>query len=233
MANYDTLVIGGILVFFFLVVIVIIIRRRGKDKININQIEFGELTHDGMKKKIDINGNTVKKGKLVMGYNTIGNVSKFYEFSGKGAIKQYDVDSDVVLDGEESKDYEFLAFKIKSNSRILSALNIRCKIYLINTIEVKDIRFDPRTKTWHLPRYIDFFRYGKIWIADDISKQYLRKFALGFFDESVQTGLMNQPNRIIALDTDQAKKINYLKTLADAESRKYEKTKQAGETVVT
>ena len=223
--------IVGIFVFFFYLLII----KGKKSKLDFKEVLFGEEVYKKISEKVDLNGKKVKKGELIFGYNIVQNISRYFEFSGVEHIFEYDETKNIYLKNEKDDKitYNMLIFEVKSKNIFLKLFNIRNEYYLINKDEIKDIRFDHTNNRWFLPNYLDFVSYGNVWICDDVSKEYLRKIGLAFYDESLQTHLMNNPDRVVALNTDHAMKVNIIKESNLSESRKYEDAKKTSDTVVT
>lgn len=207
-----------------------IIRRR-KTAIPYHEISFADDVYRRLKTKMNDGGLKVHKGTLQIGYES-NKVNKICEFKGQEDIFEYDQAGGIYKQTEDSQQYNFMLFQIKSKSFIMKLFGLKNRFYLINK-DIIDIHFDIKTKTWKIPKMIDFHSYGNVMIADDTSKHYLRKLSLTFFDESLQTHLMNNPNRIIAQDLEHAKRVNLIKEGIETEMKKYESAKRASETVMT
>lgn len=216
---------------FFIFAIIIYWALRGKLKgkkdIDYKPVEFKDIVLEKIKEKMQAFGVDGNNAILIVGNIVIGKVRGFVEFSGKEVEYTFDETRNIYLENKDFSEFEFIVFEIKKGRFSKS------QYFLANKDKIKDLRYDPLSKVWQLPNFIDFYSYAGIWISEDISKEYLRKFALSFFDESVQTHLMNNPNRVVALDLEHAKRINLIKESIEAESRKYKNAKEGSESVIT
>lgn len=221
------LVVGGIAFF-----VILIIKKRGGfgGGFSFKEVPFSDATHKPMKVNIKSNGEKVK-GSLHFGYNTIQNVTRFVEFKGQMPKLSYDASQNVYLDEGEKVQHDLTCFEV-ANGILSKVLGIGRQYYLFDRTKIK-VKYDGSNHRWFLPTGITWYSYGDIWIADDTAKEFVRNLAMGFMDESVQTHLMNNPDRVVALDIEHAKHVSIIKETAAAEMNKYREPVRASESEVS
>lgn len=215
------LVAGGII---FLVIL--IIKKRGSFGFSFQEVSFSDATYKPLKENIKLNGQKVR-GSLYFGYATIHNITRFAEFKGELPVMSYDEDNNVYLDEGESKEHDLLSFEI-SNGILSKVFGIGREYYILDKNNIK-IRYDGPNARWFLPAGITWYSYGDLWIADSTTKDFVRNLSVGFMDESVQTHLINNPNRVVALDLEHAKKVNVIYEAVKADSTRYRDPERASE----
>lgn len=228
MSGMGELVGMGLFFGFFVFIIIIIIKKRKSLNFSFKCIPLRDTTFKPLKKMIKNNGQKVKKGRLFFGFKTIHKVIAFCEMKGKKPHFNYDSSRNVFLEDEtKSNDQDFIAFLVASGF-----LKLRREIYIVNRDKI-NVKYDQDKKRWFLPENITWYSFGDIWVADQPSKDFVKDLSMSFFDESIQTHLINYPNRVVALETEHAKRISIIKEKVESERGKYQNPESVSETETT
>lgn len=202
---------------------------------------FEETVNSEMNKKVNLHGKKMKNGKIVMGFDVLAHIDKYYQTKGDMPLAIYDEaakDFKLVVDDNDKPqkiEYDFTIFRLKNKNIIFRLLGIK-KMYLImrNTDDEKNVlvRFDDKTNRVFFPKAVEFDSYGNIWHESQVAKEYMNNISFLEMLQQMQTHLQNIPNRTVHLEVEQAKKERLYQTLAEIERGKYDNMKKGDETVV-
>lgn len=203
---------------------------------------FNETVNSELNKKLSLYGKNIKKGKIVIGFDVIGHIDRYYDTKGIIPVVQFDSDNENFQFVENKKGeqevakYDFTIFRLKNKFFLLRWLGLK-KHYMIarnNDDEGKTIiRFDEKTSRFFLPKGIEFDSYGNVWNESPIAKEYINNISFLDMLQQMQTHLQNIPNRTVHLEIEQAKRERLYKTIADIEKGKYDRMKTGDETVIS
>lgn len=240
--NIQILMIGGGMAMIIAIFIILKKSKKTGFKDFIPTL-FKDTVCKELNKKLNLYGKKIKKGKIVIGFDVIGHIDRYYPTKGTFPIVQFDSDNEnfQFVEDEDNKgkvqvvEYDFTIFRLKSKNFIYRLLRMK-KYYMIarNNDEDKKtiIRFDSKTNRFFLPKGIEFDSYGNVWNESPIAKEYLNNISFLDMLQQMQTHLQNIPNRTVHLEIEQAKKERLFKTIADIEKGKYDRMKTGDETVV-
>jgi len=175
-------------------------------------------------------------GKLFVSFYRIGKVSKYFKIKGHFDIVNWDrKDKQFIID-EKSKElnkYDLLVLHMKSNNFFLWLFGLG-KYFMV--IKYKDdkgnytVKLDPQNKSIILNDNMDLTSYGKIWTNCMEAIEYLNDISIKRLNEQTQMHLENNPDKVIHLEMEMAKKERSLKATAEAEKSKYKERESAGDT---
>lgn len=242
-SNSEVLVIG-IISAIMIAGIFLLIKFFKKDKgyKDFIPVLFEETVTKDLRNKINLHGKKLKKGKIVMGFDVLAHIDKYYQTKGDMPLAVYDEatkDFRFLMDekGDPEKiEYDFTIFRLKNKLFLYRWLGIK-KMYLImrNTDDKKNVlvRFDDKTNRVFFPKTVEFDSYGNIWHESQVAKEYLNNISFLEMLQQMQTHLQNIPNRTVHLEVEQAKKERLYNTIAEIEKGKYDRMKTGDETVIS
>lgn len=224
--------------------ILLLLKYFGKGKKSYKEfvpVLFEETVNKELNKKVNLHGKKMKNGKIIIGFDVLAHIDKYYKTKGDMPLAIYDeaakdfklvVDKD---DNPEKIEYDFTIFRLKNKLFLYRWLGIK-KMYLMmrNTDEENNVlvRFDEKTNRVFFPKAVEFDSYGNIWHESQVAKEYLNNISFLEMLQQMQTHLQNIPNRTVHLEVEQAKKERLCQTIADIERGKYDNMKRGDETVV-
>ncbi len=244
LSNSQILIIGIICAFMVAGILLILkfFKKGEKGFKEFNPVLFEETVNKDIKKKINLHGKRMKGGKIIMGFDVLAHIDRYYETKGEMPLAIYDEaakDFKLLTDengNEQRIEYDFTIFRLKNKLFIYRWLGIK-KMYLI--MRNKDdndnilVRFDDKTKRVFFPKAVEFDSYGNIWHESQIAKEYLNNISFLEMLQQMQTHLQNIPNRTVHLEVEQAKKERLYQTIAEIEKGKYDQMKKGEETVIS
>lgn len=241
--NIQILMIGGGIAMIIAILMILKKSKRTAFKEYIPLL-FKDTVVKEINDKLKLYGKKIKKGKIIIGFDVIAHIDRYYSTKGKSPIAIFDEDKgnfqfleDENKKGEiKSVKYDFTIFRLKNKFFLLRWFGLK-KYYMIvrNEDDKKNtiVRFDSKTNRFFLPKGIEFDSYGGIWNESPIAKEYLNNISFLDMLQQMQTHLQNIPNRTVHLEVEQAKKERLFKTLAEIEKGKYDKMKTGDETVIS
>lgn len=243
LSNSQILVIG-IISAVMIVVMILVLKFFKKDKgfKPFIPVLFEETIHNDLRKKINLHGKKLKNGRIVMGFDVLAHIDKYYQTKGDMPLAIYDEaakDFKFLTDekgNQEKIQYDFTIFRLKNKLFLYRWLGIK-KMYLImrNTDDEKNVlvRFDDKTNRVFFPKAVEFDSYGNIWHESQVAKEYMNNISFLEMLQQMQTHLQNIPNRTVHLEVEQAKKERLYNTIAEIEKGKYDRMKTGEETVIS
>ncbi len=233
--------IGGtvaiIVVIYFLVT-----KRTGKKFKDFVPDLFGDTVNKELKNRMNLHGKKIKKGKLLQGFQTLGNIDKYYSTKGDMPVAYYDQDTQdykQVLDKEGNEqiiEYDFSVFRIKSKVLLFRWLGLKKSYMIMRNADDESkslISIDHKTGRIFVPKNVEFDSYGNVWNECQTAKDYLNNISFMEMMQQMQTHLQNIPNRTVHLEVEQAKKERLYERLAQIEKSKYDQMKRGDETVIS
>ncbi len=203
---------------------------------------FEDTVSKELRKKLNLYGKKIKKGKIIIGFNVIAHIDRYYETKGEMPIVTYDEDKgsfDFTENPEGEKatvEYDFTLFRLKNKFFLIRWLGLK-KSYMIMRNTDKDgkelVKFDDKTNRFFFPKGTEFDSYGNIYNESPDAKEYLNNISFLEMLQQTQTHLQNIPDRTVHLEIEQAKKERLAQKYYDLESAKYEKIKKGDETTVS
>lgn len=239
--NIQILMIGGGMAMF--IAIFIILKKSTKTSFKeYVPILFRDTVTKELNNKLKLYGKKIKKGKIIIGFDVIGHIDRYYPTKGILPIAIFDEkqeDFKFMVDKDNKPkvvEYDFTIFRLKNKLFLLRWLGLK-KYYMIVRNKDEDdktiIRFDSKTNRFFFPKGIELDSYGNVWNESPLAKEYLNNISFLDMLQQMQTHLQNIPNRTVHLEVEQAKRERLYKTLADIEKGKYDRMKTGDETVVS
>lgn len=239
----QVIIYGGIAAVLIVIVMLFLKMSKKNNKTEpFVPVLFSETTTKALKNSLKLYGKKIKKGVLVIGFDVLAHIDRYYSTKGKMPIASFDPDDKDFKfvedkDGNpENIEYDFTIFRLKNKSLPLRWLGLK-KMYLIMRNKDDDdnqlIRFDNKTSRFFLPKGVEFDSYGNIWNESQVAKEYLNNISFLEMLQQTQTHLQNIPNRVVHLEVEQAKKERLYQTLAEIEKNKYDSMKKGEDTVIS
>lgn len=227
-----------------IVVVIIAILYFGKFKLGkkgseYKPEEFGVVINKDLNESINLQGKgfgLFSPGKLFLGMHEIGVIDKYYFGKGKFASFYFDDEKKDYFVEKQSKDepYDLLFVRLKGPSLIHKLFGIK-KFFVVAKVKDGDkdlITFDVEKRRIELPRDTHFKSYGNVWHNCSESAEYVNDIAIKRLSEVTMTHVQSFPDKVILLDTDQIKKERLGRIYSEIESKKWEKRKNAEDTVI-
>lgn len=214
--------------------------RFGKREKEYEPEKFTDTINKDLKKSMDLHGegfSLLSPGKLYLGMKDVGIIDKYYFGSGKFASYYYDDEKkDFVVDKKDKDEtYDLVFIRIKGPSFFHKIFGIGKKYIIIKRYDEKNkelMQFDVEKRRIILPRDTHLQSYGNVWHNCFDSLEYVNDIAMKRLNETTMTHLQCIPDKIVLFNEEQIKKERLGRIYSEIESKKWEKRKNAEDTVI-
>ena len=212
---------------------------KGEEKYKPSE-DFKTTINKDLKENMDLHGQgfgLFSPAKLYIGMKQIGLIDKFYYGKGKFASYYFDDEKKDYLVEEESKDesYELCFIRLKGSSIIHQILGIGKKYVIIKAKDNKEnelLTFEPQKRAMQLPRDTHLRLWGDVWHNCKEGTEFVNDVSIRRLAEVTMTHVQCFPDKVVLFDTDQLRKERLGRIYSEIESKKWEKRKNAEDTVI-
>ncbi len=202
--------------------------------------DFQTTVNKDLKENMNLHGQGFgffSPAKLFIGMQKIGLIDKFYYGKGKFASYYFDDDKKDYIVEEESKDesHELCFIRLKSSSIIHQILGLGKKYVIIKAKDDKDVEmlhFEPQKRIMQLPRDTHLRLWGNVWHNCKEGAEFINDISIRRLAEVTMTHVQCFPDKVVLFNEDQLKKERLGRIYSEIESKKWEKRKDAEDTVI-
>lgn len=183
--------------------------------------------------------------KLYLGMQELGLIDKYYYGKGKFASYYYDPDSRDYQVEDEEKDvsYELLFIRLKGDSIIAKVLGTGKKYVIVKAKEITEgkdkkkiskdlVVFDPNRRIMMLPRDTHLRKYANIWHNCKEGIEFVNDISIKRMTEVTMTHVQCFPDKVVLFNEEQLRKERLGRIYSEIEGKKWEKRKNAEDTVI-
>lgn len=222
---------GGIILAYFILTRYVFTEK--EDTFEIKTIE--EAVTEDLEKKFDLRGIGVKSS-LYQGMNFMGTVKSWIREQGYFEPMMFDTKKRefVVKPNATKIKYDLYIFRIDNGNFLTSLLGMTEKKYAV--VDSKhligfdnDDKHGGKSRRWVVHNSISFQCFGGAFITSDYGKEYISDISIKNSHENVLTHLMNYPNKVVYIEMEHAKRINYYLKKKEIDSKMWEKYKRGSD----
>lgn len=225
------------------VVIASILLMKGRFRKSEKEYEpekFTDTINKDLKRSMDLHGegfSLFSPGKLYLGMKVLGIIDKYYFGSGKFASYYFDDEKKDFMVEEKDKDetYNLAFIRIKGPSFFHKIFAIGKRYIIVKRYDKGKkelLHFDVEKRRIILPSDTHLQSYGNVWHNCFDSLEYVNDIAMKRLNETTMTHLQCFPDKIVLFNEEQLKKERLGRIYSEIESKKWEKRKNAEDTVI-
>lgn len=198
---------------------------------------FEKTIYDELKKKVDLQGIKIIRGKLLISFHQIARIDRYFAAKGKFALTLFDPKNKEfnVQPKEQDEEFNLLILRGKNPFFLWRLLSIKFHYYILKFTDndKRIIKFDDKSNRFILPESIDLVSYGNVWTNSTESIEYINDISMKRMNEETMMHLENLPDKLVHLELEQAKLERTGRILTEQEKSKYEERKKASDTSIT
>lgn len=226
------------IIIIFAVIIYFLISRRNKDQITFKEFKpqpLKKTLNESLKDKTKLFGRKFS-GKLFISFYPICRIDRYFKIKGTFEVLLFDErKKDFSTTKEDGEQYDLIILRALSKN-FLKALFGFGKYFII--IKLRDKKGNPQIKFDHVNKSIilnegmDLTSYGEIWSNCHEGIEYLNDISVKRMLEQTQMYLENNPDKVIHLEMEQAKRERIKRVEAEIEKSKWKERETAGDTTI-